>query len=368
MGLTIVGIDPGTTTALAILDLEGHILAVSSSRVHNASAIIEEIIARGRPIIVGCDKRSPPAAVAAISRKLGCCLVCPSADLKAEEKKSLADRNARNTHELDALAAAVYAWERYRELFQKIDRVLDDRDKPHLRDAMKEFLVKNEEINIAEAIQILETPGKTPVEGRHREREPPLVQVLQHELAMQEELFHLLKGENKRLRRAREEVEQRPVKKKGRDEILREKESALHALARKSESQESTVIELRQEIESWKDFLKRAGPDMLVLQRYKDFSLATWKDQEQWDQEMLFIDFPEVRHETVMRKLSQLRILVTPRIPRHETRLFCVQATHLSLHEKGPFALVKKSELDAELKKKNVLADVIKEYQASRTK
>jgi len=48
----VVGIDPGTTTAAAVVNLNGELLNVTSSRSTNTADVIEWIIERGRPVVV----------------------------------------------------------------------------------------------------------------------------------------------------------------------------------------------------------------------------------------------------------------------------------------------------------------------------
>ncbi|HZD43509.1 MAG TPA: DUF460 domain-containing protein, partial [Methanomicrobiales archaeon] len=51
----IVGIDPGTTTAIAALDLDGNLMDLSSSRQMTMSDIIEHLYHIGKPLVVASD-------------------------------------------------------------------------------------------------------------------------------------------------------------------------------------------------------------------------------------------------------------------------------------------------------------------------
>jgi predicted RNase H-like nuclease (RuvC/YqgF family) len=64
----IVGIDPGTTIGVAIIDLEGKTIEVFSSKNYSCSDVIERIIARGNPLIVASDVTPTPSTVKRISR------------------------------------------------------------------------------------------------------------------------------------------------------------------------------------------------------------------------------------------------------------------------------------------------------------
>lgn len=119
----IVGIDPGTTTAVAILDLEGRVLDLTSSRTMSRSDVVEHITRYGRPLIVASDVSPMPEAVDKIRRAFGAVAHQPSESLSTEAKIDLSRGvRYRNDHERDALSAAREAYSRYRNKFQQIMR------------------------------------------------------------------------------------------------------------------------------------------------------------------------------------------------------------------------------------------------------
>jgi hypothetical protein len=66
----IVGIDPGTTTAAAVVGLDGTVHARYSSRTADTAAVTEWIIEQGRPIIVAADVEPMPETVEKFRRSL----------------------------------------------------------------------------------------------------------------------------------------------------------------------------------------------------------------------------------------------------------------------------------------------------------
>lgn len=56
----IVGIDPGTTTAFAALDLDGNLLHLQSSRQMNMGDVIEALYKVGKPLIIASDVQDMP--------------------------------------------------------------------------------------------------------------------------------------------------------------------------------------------------------------------------------------------------------------------------------------------------------------------
>jgi len=119
----IVGVDPGTTTAVAILDLNGKLVEVSSSRVSSIPEIIEHISESGRPVIIATDVWPAPGAVEKIKRAFKAVLFSPNERIPVEEKVRLAKPlGYNNDHERDALAAAVKAFNTYKNKFAQIDK------------------------------------------------------------------------------------------------------------------------------------------------------------------------------------------------------------------------------------------------------
>ena len=119
----IVGVDPGTTIGLAVLDLDGKLLSVHSSRVSSIPDIIEHISNMGRPVVIATDVVPPPNAVEKIKRAFNAVLFAPNERIPVEEKIRLAKPlGYSNDHERDAIAAAVKAFNTYKNKFQQIDK------------------------------------------------------------------------------------------------------------------------------------------------------------------------------------------------------------------------------------------------------
>jgi predicted RNase H-like nuclease (RuvC/YqgF family) len=124
----IVGIDPGTTTAVALLDLDGNVLDVHSTRTADSADIIEWIIERGRPLLVAADVEPMPETVEKFRRSFDAAGWEPDHDLPVDGKKHRAREAAYdNDHERDALAAALYAFDDHEDQFERIARKVPPR-------------------------------------------------------------------------------------------------------------------------------------------------------------------------------------------------------------------------------------------------
>jgi hypothetical protein len=117
----IVGIDPGTTTAVAALDLDGNLLHLASSRQMNMGDVVESLYRVGKPLIIASDVQEMPYSVEKIRRAFSAVSYTPKQDVSVETKVELtAAFQYGNDHERDALSAALDAYRQYRHKFQNL--------------------------------------------------------------------------------------------------------------------------------------------------------------------------------------------------------------------------------------------------------
>lgn len=114
----IVGIDPGNTSAVAAINFEGEVELLESRREFPHEEIILSLVETGKPVVVACDTGKMPSTVEKIASSLGAHRFEPEEDLEARRKKELG--RGKNSHEIDALASAVYA---YNNLERKINKI-----------------------------------------------------------------------------------------------------------------------------------------------------------------------------------------------------------------------------------------------------
>ncbi|GAB7019204.1 DUF460 domain-containing protein [Halostagnicola bangensis] len=117
----VVGIDPGTTTAVAIASLEGEILDVWSSRTSDTADVIEWIVERGRPVIVAADVTPIPETVEKFRRSFDAAAWTPNSDPPIDEKQHRTrEHSYDDDHQRDAMAAALYAVDDHEGQFERI--------------------------------------------------------------------------------------------------------------------------------------------------------------------------------------------------------------------------------------------------------
>jgi len=126
--LVILGVDPGTTIGIAVLDFTGKPLLVTSSKVPDRESVIREVLKLGRPVLIAVDSSKPPDFARKLASRLGAVLYTPDYDLPVEEKqKILAEYSmlygikVPDSHARDALAGAVKAYKSLKALIEEVE-------------------------------------------------------------------------------------------------------------------------------------------------------------------------------------------------------------------------------------------------------
>jgi len=122
----IVGIDPGVTYGIAVLDMEGKLVHLSSKKHVKRSDIVKVVSGIGRPIIIATDVRPPPKTIESIARNFRCKLWYPKKSLSSKEKVKLTkkfENKIEDVHERDALAAALKSYGYHHSIIKKIQNV-----------------------------------------------------------------------------------------------------------------------------------------------------------------------------------------------------------------------------------------------------
>lgn len=152
----IVGIDPGTTTAYAILGIKGRIISVKSSKELKLDTIIKEVSQKGTPLIVGTDRRKCPQMVCKFAAKTGAAKAIPCYDVSETEKNALTrGMETENSHQKDALASALLAYKQYEPLLLRINKTLAKERKTELNGEVANMVI-SKKISIKKALASVE--------------------------------------------------------------------------------------------------------------------------------------------------------------------------------------------------------------------
>ncbi len=120
----IVGIDPGNTSAVAAVNLEGELKLLKSERELPPRDIIRILIDEGKPVVVACDTEKMPSTVEKVATSLGATKFIPEEDLDRRRKKELGEGN--NSHEKDAVASARHAYKNLHRNIRKIKKLTEE--------------------------------------------------------------------------------------------------------------------------------------------------------------------------------------------------------------------------------------------------
>ncbi len=199
---TIVGIDPGIVTGIAMISLDGEVLSLFSGRGLDRARIIESLTSIGHPVLVCSDVNPLPETVRKVGAALDSKVFYPEAPLSTVEKREITQRflegmegslKVEDTHQRDALAAALKAYMSLKNKFEEADARIRETGLRVSRDLVRAELVHG--ASIAEAFELA-----TPIP-------PPAIRRVE-EPRDEEQLFNVkIRSLEDRLRSQREIIE-----------------------------------------------------------------------------------------------------------------------------------------------------------------
>jgi predicted RNase H-like nuclease (RuvC/YqgF family) len=267
----IVGVDPGSTSAVAAVDLDGEIELLESGKNFPPREIIQRIIKVGKPVVVAADKGKTPSKVEKIASSVGAKLFEPEEDLSSERKRDLG--KGANSHELDAVASAVYARKQLQRDIRKIEKYDDELDQS--REVIAEKIFNDEPIrgekeeeseeDPVEEAESSEDPEVDPEKKRLEKKVGNLeeqVQKLRSELGEKNSTIDSMEEKIQELKEEEREevVENREVKK--REAIIRDKNDEIEKLEEELEKFRIREMQYRKALE--KIFEEEHSPVPLV--------------------------------------------------------------------------------------------------------
>ena len=201
----ILGIDPGITTGIAILDINGNLLYIDSGKNLDRSRIAEIARSFGKPVIVAVDVADPPDLAKKLASLWNASLFTPPQDLSPQEKRMLAARvldSVEDSHARDALAAAVKAYLTLKSKLESIERHLEKMGIDVNVEDVKAEVVRG--ATVAEALEkaIAERLEKLEDEGRREEKKRVVDEdsgKKMQDIARYVEIIEGLKAERERL-------------------------------------------------------------------------------------------------------------------------------------------------------------------------
>ena len=378
--LLIVGIDPGMTTAYAVLDIEGRFIKAYSSKQLELNSIISDIIGIGKAILVGTDKSKVPGLVEDFAIKVGARVISPNEDLKVEEKRKMSsDFEFENDHESDAIASALFAYRAAKPLLDKIDIFARDSKKQHIRNLIKEIVIAKR-ISIRNAAGIIEKKdeesgivAKAITEKKFSEKD--FIKMYSRLKSYENEL-KLVRMHNSSLRSRISSLENAPKHAKQRNDSktidFREKrifslENSIKSREAENEKLKSVIRKLNFIISNANDYYILKKLDSLGINEFnhKNKSLNIRKN------DILLVDDPNIVSEQVIDSIRNDVSFIIHKKPlsrKIESQLpfAFISIDKLEIEEDRYFGFVDKKNLEMEKSKADWAKKIIDEYKNER--
>jgi predicted RNase H-like nuclease (RuvC/YqgF family) len=275
----IIGIDPGTTSAIAGINFESELIFLESGKNLSIDLMIEEALSSGRPVVVSSDKSSTPSKVDKFASNLGIKIYRPDEDLSQRKKSRIGQ--GESSHEIDAVASARNALNNMERKVEKIERNSEENNLSLVKSAEEMLLDRNYESGKnQDEPEIVEEDKetKTSLESRLKRK----IGRLQQKIEDLEEENRSLKEENRKLRTESrksevdlEELTDREIKK--REGIIKDKNSEISQLKKKIDNREKII-------RSYQEALKRIneGEKLVEVEEFDSDSADNFIELEEF--------------------------------------------------------------------------------------
>ena len=380
--LLIAGIDPGITTAYAVLDIEGNLLHLNSSKQLDLNLLISEIINFGKVVSVGTDKAKVPSLVEAFATKLGAKIVNPQEDLKVDEKRKMTSNfDFNDEHQGDALASALFAYKETKALLNKIDLFVNENKKQNISMRIKELVIIKK-ISIKNAVSIIEDKNeeekiieKVIVERKLNEGD---FLKLYNKLKKYEAEIKLVKIHNSKLKNEITHLEKSQINLEKpkiynrvpidfREKRIRFLENLLNSKEKNMENLKSLIRKYNNILSNINDFFILKKLDTLGLNEF-NFKNKILNVQRN---DMLLVDDPNIASSRVIDLLKDKIFViickkqVTKKIENSMPFVF-VTTKNLKIEEDKYFGFVEKKQFEMEKNKIDWVRKIVDDYKKEK--
>ena len=379
--LLIVGIDPGTTTGYAVLDIEGNLLHLNSSKQLDLKKLISKTLDFGKVVLVGTDKAKAPGLVEAFGTKLGARIISPQEDIKVYDKRKMTDNfDFRDEHQGDALASALFAYKEMKTLLDKIDFFVEDAKKHGVRDRIKELVI-TKKMSIKNAVSIIEERDeesqiieKVIVEKKLSEND---FLKLYDKLKKYEAEIRLVKAYNNNLRKIISNLEKKAKleePKNNNKKFVDFKENRLRFLENKLKSKEKDIEYLNLLI---KKFNKIASDisNFYILKKLDTLGINEFNFKNKvlniQTNDILLVDNPNIASTSIINLLKNRVFAIVHKKPvskkiENNLPFLFINAKNLKIEEDRYFGFVEKKLFELEKNKINWVKKIIDDYRKEK--
>jgi len=387
--LLIIGVDPGITAAYAAIDIEGNLIKAHSEKNLDVSEMISHLIELGKPLIIASDKEHSQDFVDKVAVKLGARVITPNYDLKVVEKKDIVKGyGVKNQHEIDALAAALFAFKKIDSLLKKINIFVEHYKKQKIKQQLIEFVV-GKGLNIRDATEIIEQPEKEEVRiikevvEEKKLREKDFLELYKKYKETKKEMT-LLKKQNKKFKNEMSSMKKdyqimfKQISKSQQDRRMKSlldfKEKRIKIFDSRLKRKEDEIKSLQNETTNLIYILSNLNKSVL-LKKLDNLGLQEWEKRKNYlnisEGDILLVKDPDIVSENVINELRNKVQIILYRKPisnKVEARLpfVFIDSNMLNIDENGYFAIIDNEEFARIKNKRNILDKIVEDYKRER--
>ncbi len=368
--LLIAGIDPGITTAYALLDVQGNLIKMRSSKELSFNRLLAEIIAEGKVLVIGTDVKHIPGLIEKFSARVSAKVLMPEEDMKVGFKERITKPyNPKDDHQRDALAAALHAFKEVQPTLQKVDEAMRRLGKEQLSEEVKILVLKG--FTIGNALEALEKPEDEAVIKKRRLK----TAFKKPSRLVEENLF--LKKQNRQLTAKVEYLDQKirdflrktaAMSEKKAEDLIRFKNKKIIFLNQEVENCKKEIARLRQETRTIAPLLLEAR-DKVIAKKLKTLG---WEEVSKIveDGDILVVDdvnvFSDRSLDLLKKKVSTIIYRKQPAKELLKYGFSFLNTVNIPMRETETLAIIAKESIEKERKKKDMLSTIVKEYQEER--
>ncbi len=377
--LLIVGIDPGTTTGYAVLDIEGSLVHLDSSKQLDLKLLISETVKLGKVVLVGTDKEKIPHLVEAFAAKFGARIESPKEDLKVDEKrKVVSDFNFDDDHQADALASALFAHRAEKALLDKIEFFVEENKKHHIKNKIKELVI-TKRISIKNAVGIIEKKDEESqiiekVIAEKRLNESDFLRLYDKLKKYKTDIGLIRKYNNNLRKRIRNLEKQTKTEEPKNKKTVDFKENRIRFLDNLVKSKEKDAEHLRLLIGRYNRIISHIN-DFYILKNLETLGINEFNFKNKMlniqRNDIILVNNPSIVSDRVVALLKNNVFVIVHRKPiskEIENRLpfIFIDAAKLKIDEYGYFGFVEKRHFDIEKSKVNWVNKIIEDYKKEK--
>lgn len=380
--LLIVGIDPGVTIGHAVLDIEGSLIHLNSSKELDLRHLISKTINLGKIVLVGTDKTKVPHLVQKFATNFGADVLSPEEDLKVEEKRKMTSNfTFDDEHQGDALASALFAYKETKPLLDKIDFFAEENKKHNIKGKIKELVI-TKHISIKNAVDILEK----------KDEETKIIQEviidkklsykdflkLYNKLKKYESEIKLIRIHNNNLKSRIAYLEKNQIKKEDptnynknikdfRESRIKFLENSLRSKVRNIEELESLIKKYNNIISNISNYNILKKLDTLGIKEF-NFKNKILRIQRN---DILLVENPNIVNSDIVDFLKNkifvivYRTQITKKIENNLPFVF-INAKNLKIDENRYFGFVEKRQFEIEKNKINWVSKIVEDYKREK--